>query len=453
MITTDDFTTWLTGFIDYNRNINKNTENLKKMEKFTDFFGNPQTEFKSIHIAGSKGKGSVSAMIASILAEAEFSTGLYTSPHVADFRERISDAGHFFSEEEYSAAYEKIISGFKKIISAEPSTDPGWFEIVTMTAFLLFALQKKEWAVIETGLGGRLDMTNILKPEVSVLTPIELEHCKYLGNTIAEIAFEKAGIIKNGTPVFCSKQENAALEVFRKKAFEMNAPFFYLPEIIQLPVYFSASRSGLKIKIEFNAENKIGKFFQKPINTNLKLLDEVQAENAALAAITVKYLFPKMSEEIIEKGLSNAWLPARFEILSQKNPIIVDGAHTKNSTELCIKTYSKLINKKGMLIFACAEDKDAKSMADIFKNKFKKIIITIPGESKKSNIEKTFTDFKNSFLDCMQETVIEKNDNYKTVIENAIIECSSKNIPLLITGSFYLAAEAKTIYSRLQPFL
>ncbi len=451
MITTDEFTVWLEGFIDYGRNANKSIDNLKKMEKFARYFGNPQKEFKAIHIAGSKGKGSVSIMIASILSEAAVFAGLYTSPHVMDFRERISNSGIFFQDKEYSDAYEKIIAGFNEIIKKEPLIDPGWFEIVTMTAFLLFALQKTEWAVIETGLGGRLDMTNILNPEISVLTPIELEHCNYLGNTIEEIAFEKAGIIKHKTPVVCSRQEDEALKVFKKKAFETDSPFFYLPEIIKTPIAFSVSEKSLKINIEFNNENKIGKLFSRTINTELKLLDEVQAENAALAACTVKYLFPQIKEDIIERGLSKAWLPARFEILSKIPPVIIDGAHTKNSIALCIKTYSKLklIDKQGVLIFACAEDKDVKSMAEIFKDKFKKIIITIPGESKKSNIEKTFAEFKDIFQNNVQKTVIEKNADYKSVIKNTVAECRLKNLPLLITGSFYLAAEAKTIYNHL----
>ena len=448
MITTNEFTAWLDGFINYERNLNKNIQNLKKMEKFAAHFGNPQEKFKSIHIAGSKGKGSVSSMIASILKEICANTALYTSPHVSDFRERISKAGSFFSDDEYSEVYEKIILGFKEIISAEPEIDPGWFEIVTMTAFLLFALQNQEWAVIETGMGGRLDMTNILLPKVCVLTPIELEHCKYLGNTIEKIAFEKAGIIKRNIPVFCCKQETAALEVFKKKANEMSAPFFYLPEIIKEPVAFSVSEKKLKIKIEFNQDNKIGKLFCRPLHTELKLLDEVQAENAALAACTVKYLFQQLDETIIEKGLSAAWLPARFEIISNTPAIIIDGAHTQKSVYLCMQTFSRLFTKKGILIFACAEDKDAKAMAAIFKNKFKKIIITIPGESKKSNIEKNYIDFKAVFSNYDMQTHIEKNTDYTSVIQNAIQECRTENIPLLITGSFYLAAEAKKIYNR-----
>lgn len=445
MISTEKFINWLDEFIDYHRNINKNIHNLEKMEHFAKHFGNPEKAFNSIHIAGSKGKGSVSTMLAFILRELFDSVGLYTSPHVTDFRERISNAGTFYTEKEYSDVYEKIIAGFKQILLKEPTIDPGWFEIVTMTAFVLFAMQKEDWAIFETGMGGRLDMTNILQPKVCVLTPIELEHCQYLGSTISKIAFEKAGIIKKNTPVFCCKQEADALNIFRKKAEEMSAPFFYLPEIIKEPVSFRVSEKALKIHIEFNSENKIGNLFKRPIQTSLKLLDEVQAENAALATCTIKYIFPNLDEEVIETGLSKAWLPARFEILSLEPPIIIDGAHTEKSVALCMNTFSRLFNKKGILIFGCAEDKDASKMVDSFKNKFNKIIITIPGESKKSNIEKVYTEFKNRFSNFDEQVIIEKNADYACVIKNAISESKAKNIPLLITGSFYLAAEVKKI--------
>lgn len=167
---TEEFSKWLDAFINYERNAHKDENNLKKMRKFAHFFGNPQDDFLSIHIAGSKGKGSVSTMIASILKEAGKKTGLYTSPHVSDFRERITEAGSFFDDEAYSDAYKKIVEGFGAILKKEPEIDPGWFEIVTVTAFLLFSMQKTDWAVIETGMGGRLDMTNILKPAACVLT-------------------------------------------------------------------------------------------------------------------------------------------------------------------------------------------------------------------------------------------------------------------------------------------
>ncbi len=462
MIRTKEFTDWLNGFIDYSRNKNKNIENLKKMQFFAEFFNNPQNNYKSIHIAGSKGKGSVSTMIASILSEAEFKTGLYTSPHVMDFRERISLAGAFFSDKEYSSAYEKIIAGFGNIISQKPDIDPGWFEIVTMTAFLIFKMQKCEWAVFETGLGGRLDMTNIITPKLCVLTPIELEHCAYLGDTIEKIASEKAGIIKKNTPVFCAKQCEEAFRVFKKKAEEMQADFFYLPEIIDR-LDFKQNEFKLEVNIKFNKKNPVGKLFKRELNTQLKLIDSVQAENATLSAAAIKYLFPDLDEAIIEKALAKTDLPARFEILNNNPKIIVDGAHTKNSLEICIKTFLSITQnsktntaeKKGTLVFACADDKDSKSFVHLFEGIFRKIIITIPTEEKAGDMESVYNNFKNALTKSDKDsgeyspTLIEKNKNYKEAITNAITESKRENTPLLITGSFYLAAAAKAVYKQL----
>ncbi len=452
-IDTEAFTEWLDGFIDFKRNLHKNVYNLEKMKKFAAFFGNPQTAYTSLHVAGSKGKGSVSAMLASILNEAGFKAGLFTSPHVTDFRERITCAGRFFSDAAYSAAYQEIIEGFQKIIEEDPSADPGWFEIVTAAALLLFKKEGVNAAVLETGMGGRLDMTNIVVPAACILTPIELEHCKFLGSTLGKIAFEKAGIIKQNVPVFCSRQEKEALSVFQKRAAEMNAPFFYLPETVQ-HIEAAVSSETLDLTMAFYDKTPAGKLFTRPLKTRLRLLDKVQSENAALAACTAKYLFPELKEDVIERGLSKAWLPARFEILL-KNPLIVtDGAHTKNSILLCLKTFFELTDKKGLAVFACADDKDTKEIAPLFKSGFRKIVLTIPGTFKKSNLDSNYADFQYALKNLpVEPTKIEaitigKNEDYKSVIEKSIAECKKNNEPLLIIGSFYLAAEAKTIYGK-----
>lgn len=196
LMETEKFTQWLEKFINFERWPQKSILNLKSMLFFAESFKNPQDDYESVHIAGSKGKGSLSIMISSILKEAGLKTGLYMSPHVNDFRERVTLAGDFFPDKVYSSAYDKIKMGFEALIERDPSLDPTWFEIVTMLAFLLFKDEKCDWGVFETGMGGRLDTTNILDPMCSVLTPIELEHCQYLGDTKEKIAFEKAGIIK-----------------------------------------------------------------------------------------------------------------------------------------------------------------------------------------------------------------------------------------------------------------
>ncbi len=440
---TIDFTVWLESFINFERWPQKSILNLKSMSFFAGYFGNPQNDYKSVHIAGSKGKGSLSIMISSILKEAGLKAGLYMSPHVSDFRERITLAGDFFPNDVYSSEYDKIKNGFEALIAKNPSIDPTWFEIVTMLAFLLFKDEKCDWGIFETGMGGRLDTTNILNPMCSVLTPIELEHCQYLGNTKEKIAFEKAGIIKKNKPIFCFEQEDGVLNVFKEKAKEMSSSFYYLPSIIKEPISVKVGLDGLKIEIDFNKDNEVGRLFSRSIDTTLSFIDTIQAKNAALAAVVCKYLIPEIEEITIEKGLARAWLPARFEILSKVPLIIVDGAHTEKSIGYSVDTYKKLTNKKCLVLFACADDKNTKGIAPLFKDIAKKIVITIPGTFKKSDIEKATRDFQDYYANF--SIAIESSSEYEKVIQKCFDEAKKEGYPLLITGSFYLVAEAKKI--------
>lgn len=439
---TKDFTEWLEKFINFERWPQKNILNLKNMLFFAESFNNPQNKYKSVHIAGSKGKGSLSIMISSILKEAGHKAGLYMSPHVNDFRERVTLAGDFFPDDVYSKTYDKIKAGFEALIEKDPSLDPTWFEIVTMLSFLLFKDEKCDWGVFETGMGGRLDTTNILDPMCSVLTPIELEHCQYLGDTKEKIAFEKAGIIKKNKPVFCFEQEDGVLNVFKEKAKEMSSSFYYLPSMVK---HISAEThlDGLKIEIDFNKDNEIGHLFSRPINTTLSFIDTIQAKNAALAATVCKYLIQDIPEEKIEKGLAKAWLPARFELLSKEPLVIIDGAHTEKSIEYSVDTYKKLTSKKAIVLFACADDKNTQAIAPLFKDIAKTIAITIPGIFKKSNIEKTTKDFQDYYK--TSSIAVESSSEYEKVIQMCFDKAKKEECPLLITGSFYLVAEAKKI--------
>ena len=442
LMETEKFTQWLEKFINFERWPQKSILNLKSMLFFAESFKNPQDDYESVHIAGSKGKGSLSIMLSSILKEAGLKTGLYMSPHVSDFRERVTLAGDFFPDKVYSSAYDKIKMGFEALIEKDPSLDPTWFEIVTMLAFLLFKDEKCDWGVFETGMGGRLDTTNILDPMCSVLTPIELEHCQYLGDTKEKIAFEKAGIIKKRKPVFCFEQEDSVLNVFKEKAKEMSSPFYYLPSIIK-DIKKEAHLDGLKIEIDFNKNDEVGCLFSRPIKTRLSFIDTIQAKNAALATVVCKYLIHDISEETIERGLMQAWLPARFEVLSKEPLIIVDGAHTEKSIGYSVDTYKNLTSKKCIILFACADDKNTQAIAPIFKDIAKKIFITIPGTFKKSNIEKATKDFQEYYDNS--SVLLESSSEYESIIQKCFDEAKRDECPLLITGSFYLVAEAKKI--------
>ena len=420
-VSTDEFSLWLEKFINFERWANKEILNLKNMHLFASLWGHPESAYKSVHIAGSKGKGSVSIMLSSILKEVGYKVGLYTSPHVEDFRERVSCGGSFFSDEAYGKGYKKIIDFFEKNLKDNPSLDPTWFEIVTMLAFVMFRDEKCEWAVFETGMGGRLDTTNILTPECSVICPIELEHCQYLGDTKEKIAKEKAGIIKEGKPVFCFEQEAGVLEVFSDKAKKSHSSFYYLPDMIQ-DIKMKPSLDGLALSLSFSKSYDFLSSFTRPINCTLSFIDTVQAKNAALASVVAKYLIPSIKEDVIERGLACAWLPARFELYSRSPLVILDGAHTQKSIEYCVETYKKTIQEKCILLFACADDKDTTHIAPLFSDIVDKIYITIPGNFKKSNIKKVEEDF----MHCYKNSHINVSTDYQNIISMSYDEAKKR---------------------------
>ncbi|UTC58218.1 bifunctional folylpolyglutamate synthase/dihydrofolate synthase [Treponema sp. OMZ 305] len=500
----NDFYRWLDGFINFEKRPHKKTFSLEVIRHYAALFSNPQTAYKTVHIAGSKGKGSVAAMFSALLTEAGYRTGLYTSPHVNDFRERITENGRFFSDSAYHEVFRAIRQGTAPHIGQESEPQPSWFELVTLTAFVLFRQEKLDWAVFETGMGGRLDATNIVQPELTVLTPIELEHCEYLGHTIPLIAAEKAGIIKAWCPVFCSLQQPSALEVFKERAAALNAPFFYLPDFIET-IEHRLTPHGREVTIRFSAAHPVGALFKRPLHTILPLFTPVQAENAALAAAAFKYRFPDAPEDLIESGLSKAWLPARFQLLSTKPLIVLDGAHTHNSIRTCADTFFSLLNNgsgasipyndstsvhsgrsaihaapsiaysgtlpvsgtipaysdtqsipdappktKPILVFACAADKHPADFAPIFADKISYLYLTVPGAFKKGNLEKTVGAFTKVFgnkTNNETDVVMEASEDFNAVLKRAFQQSYAENRPLLITGSFYLAAEAQRVYS------
>ena len=482
----NDFYRWLDGFINFEKRPHKKTFSLEVIGYYAALFSNPQTAYKCVHIAGSKGKGSVAAMLSALLTEAGCKTGLYTSPHVNDFRERITENGRFFSDSAYLEAFHSVRQGAAPHIDKEEEPQPSWFELVTLTAFVLFRQEKLDWAVFETGMGGRLDATNIVQPELTVLTPIELEHCEYLGHTIPLIAAEKAGIIKAWCPVFCSRQQPSALEVFKERAAALNAPFFYLPDFIET-IEHRLTPHGREVTIRFSAAHPVGALFKRPLHTILPLFTPVQAENAALAAAAFKYRFPDAPEALIERGLSKAWLPARFQLLSTKPLIVIDGAHTHNSIRTCADTFFSLLNNgsgasipyndstsvhsgtppvsgtisaysdtqsipdappnaKPILVFACAADKHPADFAPIFYGNIAHLYLTVPGSFKKGNLEKTVSAFTQVF-ENENSVVMEASEDFNAILKKAFTQSITENRPLLITGSFYLAAEAQRVYS------
>lgn len=444
----DVFIEWLDDFLNFERQPQKNIFWLDTIDYLCKRFDNPQDFAPSVHVAGSKGKGSVSRMIACILEEAGNKVGLYTSPHITDFRERIMMPSGFFSEDIYEKAIKELVPTIESIIPENlPAERPiTWFELVTLYAFLCFRIAKVDWGVYEVGMGGRLDTTNVLRPKICCITPIELEHTEFLGDTLEKIAAEKAGIIKNCTPVVIAPQLTDSVKiVLREKAFTRHAPIYYVDELINNSFYsFNETKKKMKIHLE-------SEMFDRPIETEMSLLGRMQAQNAAMAVVTVKKLLPNLSESIIEKGLAKAKLPGRFEIV-EKVPgykempaVILDGAHTVNSIKLTVDTLNKLYGTKPVnLLFGCAADKDVEDIAKLFKCRFKHIYLTKPGEVKASDLNKASDAFKDAGL------AFSASPDFKGMLKKAFEDSALTGSLLLVTGSFYLIAEAKKFLSELK---
>ncbi len=441
---TELFYEWLENYLDYEQIKKKGDFSLETMRFLVERFKHPERSFKSIHVAGSKGKGSVSSMIARIIDASGAKAGLYTSPHLLDFTERVSSATGPFDDSTYGRACDIVVPLVDSII---PETLPGrveptWFELVTLFAFVTFREAGLPWAVIETGLGGRLDATNVIVPEASVLTPIELEHTEYLGDTVEKIAREKAGIVKEGIPVFSAGQNPAVRLVFERAAKDKGCPFFSMEDAVR-DIRAKTGEQGLAVEISFN-ELAGGPRFARTVKTTLALPCAVQAQNAALAAYVAKSLIPDLDESTIERGLAAAWLPGRFEILRSSPPIILDGAHTVRSVSLTLETFFSIYSGKAHLLFACAADKDVESIVELFVGRFDKVTLTRPGDRKASDIDRAEAAFKRAFRD-EKPASLAVNPDWRIAIDSAIAEARRENAPLLVIGSFYLVTEAKRI--------
>lgn len=442
-------TQWLESYLNFEKCPKKNIFWLNTMQYLCNRFNNPQNSYNSIHIAGSKGKGSVSSYIANILEQAGYNTGLYTSPHILNFSERIGKAQNTFSEEIYERTVKEMIPLVDSIIpdNLPNQREATWFELVTLFAFLVFKNNNCQWGVFETGMGGRLDATNVILPKVSVISTIELEHTEFLGDTLEKIAFEKAGIIKPNIPVISTKQKDAVSPVLRKVAEQNNSEIYFIDELLKNSTY-KIENNKSKIHLEFT------KFFNRPIETTLNFLGEFQLYNAAIAALACKIAIPEIDEHTIELGLSKAFLPGRFEIIPRNDKkqipqLVMDGAHTVDSITLTLKTFRQLFPSSNHLLFACAYDKNMTEMSKLFfKNKFSKIIITKPGLEKESN------------LPFLHKTIIELNEmqkekanissfeNPEIAIKTAFQNAYLDNDVLLICGSFYLVAEVKKVLKK-----
>ena len=440
---------WLSGYTNLENGQTFRDFRLDRMTALADLAGRPEKCAPSIHVAGSKGKGSVTGMIAAILTASGIRTSRYQSPHVNDFRERISTGSGFFDDNIYINAGNELKCLLEKYklsgTSCNDGEDPTFFELMTLWFFLCSRLAFVDAMAVETGMGGRLDATNILTPLLSVITLIELEHTEYLGNTIAAIAGEKAGIIKSGRPLVLAEQSAEALEVFKKSTVQKNSLLLYFPDIAEIKD-LSVNKDGTTFSLSIKEQKKPGLVIESQTYNKLfiPMSGEIQAKNAGLAILSVKTVFPRITEEHIRKGLASFSLPARFEKISQTPIFIVDGSHTPHSMDLCIETFTSLYGKDGILIFGCAADKDTRSMAKLCLPNFSRVIITKPGTFKKSYPEEIYSAFTREAQLLLKALDILFIPETRNAIDKAIELALKYKAPVLGTGSFYLSGEIRS---------
>ncbi|HSZ85422.1 MAG TPA: folylpolyglutamate synthase/dihydrofolate synthase family protein [Puia sp.] len=332
-------------------------EDMTNTIKLCEAIGNLHTKFKSVHIAGTNGKGSVSHMLSAIFQTAGYKTGLYTSPHLKDFRERITMNGEFISED-------FIIDFVKRMLPLIDEIEPSFFEITVAMAFEYFAQQQVDIAIIEVGLGGRLDSTNIITPELSVITNISYDHVNLLGDTLQKIAFEKAGIIKNNIPVVIGEFNNETHDVFKKKAAEENAPLTF------------ADKKRFVAEWKFEKKELVAEVTSVHNNEkdyyHLDLIGIYQIKNLVTVLEAVNILEKKgwnITEAILQKALRNVkkltGLHGRWEIIHEHPTVVLDVAHNEGGIRQLTEQIEITDHEELHLIIGMVKDKDIEKILSL----------------------------------------------------------------------------------------
>ena len=333
---------------------------LEAIRQIMEALGHPEQKYPTAIVAGTNGKGSTSAMLASILDCAGYRTGLYTSPHLVRVNERIRIKGSDISDEDFARSFTAVRDTVEGLVACGVLPHrPSFFEFLTATAFLHFARAGVDFAVLEVGMGGRLDATNITQPRVAVITNVELDHMEYLGSTHAAIAFEKAGVIQRGCPVISGCENFAAAEVVRRRAQELNA------ELIELRSLASGNLRGEAGRYTFDLALDGARLEDLAVS----LPGRFQVRNAQAAAIAAWRLAEdgfQISAEAIRAGVHRARWPGRLEVVSRRPLVLLDGAHNPAAArELAQFVREELARKRLTLVYASMRDKAIGEISEV----------------------------------------------------------------------------------------
>lgn len=392
---------------------------LERTQELLSKMGNPQKALKFVHITGSNGKGSTCAMVASVLTAAGYRTGMYTSPHVCDFNERMQINGTYISDEALTDITE-YVAGIADAMEDHPSQ----FELVTAIAMEYFYREHCDIVILEVGMGGALDSTNVIDaPLVAAFTNIGLEHTEYLGNTIGEIARTKAGIIKPGCQVVCYDSNSEAVDTIRSICKDLDVPFILAEDAAE---QVSASMDGQVFRYK-------GKQYE------IRLLGKHQLRNAVVALEILKVLsghgFP-ISDEQLQRGLKQTFWPARFEVLHREPPFILDGGHNPQCAMALIKTLEEVLpGQKVFFLTGVLADKDYEQIVDLIAPYAAGCVCVTPDNPRALSASDYAEVFRKRGIEALPAESIGEGVNR--------VRSKAQGSPVVAFGSLYMAGEIR----------
>lgn len=403
---------------------------LQRVERLCELMGNPEKKLRVIHIAGTNGKGSTTTFISSILMKQGYKVGIYTSPYIERFTERIKINKDEIEEEEVARLVTEVKPNIERLVQ-EGLEHPTEFEIITALAFKYFEEKEVDFVVLEVGLGGRFDATNVVDPILSVITTISFDHVNILGDTLPKIAFEKAGIIKEGKPVVVYPQEKEAMEVIEKAAKERNAAVYYVDEI-----KFEVINNSLD-GVVYNAKGK-----SSYEGLELNMLGDYQIYNSLTALRSVDVLREigvEIEDRAVYEGLKDARWPGRFEILGKNPYIVLDGGHNFQGIRALVEACKKYFpDKKINIVCGMLKDKNYREMVEMLLSIGNRFITVEPFNPRAM----TSVELKEVIEGYGREAAAAKDIREAVKIG---LEATASDEVLLFCGSLYMIGEARTI--------
>ena len=402
---------------------------LERVRLAAAALGDPQRDYRSVHVAGTKGKGSICAFTASILESAGSRVGSYTSPHLSDASERI----RINSKPVPKSDLVKVVARLERELGPDARKRFTFFEVYTLAAMLYFSLEKVDWAVFEAGLGGRLDATNILQPEVCCVSPVSHDHTRVLGSTIREIAGEKAGIIKKGMKCVCAPQKPAAMRVIKERCARLKVPLY----VVGRDITFQARRMDETGSV-FDVRGKSGLY--EEVETTLPGL--FQVENAAAAVGICEFALGKkgaLKERTVREGLKKAFLPGRMEVICREPLLVIDGAQNAESAGALKRSVEKIFKYDKLILLAgLSSDKDIKGFCGRLGPLADRIVITRAGTERAADPHIIKGYFRGRRARVTRDT--------KEGLGAALSMAGKKDM-ILAAGSFYVIGEIRNIFT------